>query len=196
MEQFAARKLAGPICLFMRIISGIHKGRTLQAPAKLPVRPTTDRAKEALFNWLDHRYEFKGLTAIDLFSGTGNIAYELGSRGAGSIVAVDQHAGCCRFIRDTAVQLALPITVLQADVFGWIQKATSTALLVFADPPYDYPRLPELPDLVLQHGLREAGGVFILEHPKHRSFEQHPALTEQRVYGQSVFSIFEDNPEP
>ncbi|MBA4305007.1 MAG: 16S rRNA (guanine(966)-N(2))-methyltransferase RsmD [Sphingobacteriaceae bacterium] len=180
----------------MRIISGIHKGRTLQAPAKLPVRPTTDRAKEALFNWLDHRFELRGATAIDLFSGTGNIAYELGSRGAGNITAVDQHAGCCRYIRETATLLQLPISVLQADVFAWIQKAPTSALLVFADPPYDHPRLPELPALVLQKGLRESGGVFILEHPKHRSFEQHPALTEQRVYGQSVFSIFEDNPLP
>lgn len=179
----------------MRIISGIHKGRTLQAPAKLPVRPTTDRAKEALFNWLDHRYELPGITAIDLFSGTGNIAYELGSRGAASILSVDQHAGCCRYIKETAHQLELPIEVMQADVFGWIQKAGKSALLVFADPPYDHPRLPDLPDLVLKNGLREAGGVFILEHPKHRSFEQHPALTEQRVYGQSVFSIFEDNPD-
>lgn len=196
MEQFVASRMAGSFCLFMRIISGIHKGRSLQAPAKLPVRPTTDRAKEALFNWLDHRYELKGLTAIDLFSGTGNISYELGSRGASRIVSVDQHAGCCRFIKDTAQQLQLPIEVMQAEVFGWIQKARISALLVFADPPYDHPRLPELPDLVLQSGLRAAGGVFVLEHPKHRSFEMHPACTEQRVYGQSVFSIFEDNTAP
>lgn len=195
MEQFVACCLAGSICLLMRIISGVHKGRTLQAPAKLPVRPTTDRAKEALFNWLDHRYELRGITAIDLFSGTGNIAYELGSRGAASILAVDQHAGCCKFIKDTAQQLQLPIQVSQADVFGWIQKSGQHAMLVFADPPYDHPRLPDLPDLILQHGLRAVGGVFVLEHPKHRSFEQHPALTEQRVYGQSVFSIFEDHTE-
>lgn len=196
MEQFTRWSVAIVAGYLMRIISGIHKGRNLQAPANLPVRPTTDRAKEALFNWLDHRFELQGATAIDLFTGTGNIAYELGSRGASSIVSVDQHAGCCRFVRDTAKLLQLPISVVQADVFSWIRKAGTEALLVFADPPYDHPRLTDLPDLVLQHNLRQAGGVFILEHPKHRSFSQHPALTEERVYGQSVFSIFEDNPTP
>lgn len=178
----------------MRIISGIHKGRVLQAPTKLPVRPTTDRAKEALFNWLDHRFELQGITAIDLFAGTGNISFELGSRGAAHITAVDQHNGCYRYIKTTATDLQLPIDIVQADVFGWIGKAGISAMLVFADPPYDHPRLPQLPDLVLAHGLRAAGGVFILEHPKHRRFDAHPALTEQRTYGQSVFSIFEDNP--
>lgn len=194
MERCGTASIAVTAGDLMRIISGIHKGRSLQAPAKLPVRPTTDRSKEALFNWLDHRYELQGATAIDLFSGTGNIAYELGSRGASGILAVDQHPGCIRFIRETAALLQLPITAIQADVFSWIQKAAATSLLVFADPPYDHPRLPELPDLVLNHGLRQPGGVFILEHPKHRSFSQHPALTEERTYGQSVFSIFEDNP--
>lgn len=196
MEQLISRTIAAAAGYLMRIISGIHKGRNLQAPSNLPVRPTTDRAKEALFNWLDHRFELQGATAIDLFTGTGNMAYELGSRGAISVTAVDQHTGCCRYVRETAKLLQLPISVVQADVFGWIKRADIQALLVFADPPYDHPRLPDLPDLVLQHGLRQAGGVFILEHPKHRSFSQHPALTDERAYGQSVFSIFEDNPTP
>jgi len=174
----------------MRIISGIHKGRQLQAPAKLPVRPTTDRAKEALFNWLQHRYHLPDMQALDLFSGTGNISYELGSRGCKRITAVDQHAGCCRYVKATAELLNLPIQVQQADVFSYIKRAEA-ADLVFADPPYDHPELKSLPDLILQQQLVLPEGVLILEHPAHIQFEQHPQLLEIRTYGQSVFSIFE-----
>lgn len=177
----------------MRIISGIHKGRQLQAPTKLPVRPTTDRAKEALFNWLQHRYHLPDVHALDLFTGTGNISYELGSRGCNHIRAVDQHAGCCRYIKATASQLQLPIEVIQADVFSYLKRA-EPADLVFADPPYDHPELKSLPDLVLQQELVKTDGVFILEHPAHIQFEQHPQLLEIRTYGQSVFSIFEPIP--
>jgi 16S rRNA (guanine(966)-N(2))-methyltransferase RsmD len=174
----------------MRIISGIHKGRQLQAPAKLPVRPTTDRAKEALFNWLQHRYDWRSLRALDLFTGTGNISYELGSRGCLRITAVDQHAGCCRYVKATAELLQLPIDVVQADVFAYLKRAVA-ADLVFADPPYDHPALKTLPDLILQQQLVRPEGVLVLEHPAHIQFEQHPQLLEIRTYGQSVFSIFE-----
>jgi 16S rRNA (guanine966-N2)-methyltransferase len=174
----------------MRIISGTHKGRKIQAPAHLPVRPTTDRAKEALFNWLQHRYHLPELRAIDLFCGTGNISYELASRACAQIVAVDQHAGCCRFVKSTAQQLQMPIEVVQADVFAYLKRAEAADLL-FADPPYDHPRLRELPDLVFAHQLLLPEGCFILEHPSQLNFETHPHLSEIRTYGQSVFSIFE-----
>jgi 16S rRNA (guanine966-N2)-methyltransferase len=179
----------------MRIISGLHKGRQLQAPAKLPVRPTTDRAKEALFNWLQHRYDLKEVKALDLFTGTGNISYELGSRGCKQLTAVDQHPGCCRYVKATAELLQLPIQVIQADVFNYLKRA-EPADLVFADPPYDHPELKSLPDLILQLQLVLPDGVLILEHPSHIQFEQHPQLLEIRTYGQSVFSIFEPIPRP
>lgn len=179
----------------MRIISGLHKGRQLQAPAKLPVRPTTDRAKEALFNWLQHRYHLPLVKALDLFTGTGNISYELGSRGCKQITAVDQHPGCCRYVKATAQLLELPIQVVQADVFKYLNRA-EPADLVFADPPYDHPALKSLPDLILQQQLVLPEGVLILEHPAHIQFELHPQLLEIRAYGQSVFSIFEPIPRP
>jgi 16S rRNA (guanine966-N2)-methyltransferase len=179
----------------MRIISGLHKGRQLQAPTKLPVRPTTDRAKEALFNWLQHRYDLREVKALDLFTGTGNISYELGSRGCKKLTAVDQHIGCCRYVKATAELLQLPIQVVQADVFSYLKRA-EPADLVFADPPYDHPELKRLPDLILQQQLVLPDGVLILEHPSHIQFEQHPQLLEIRTYGQSVFSIFEPIPQP
>ncbi|MDP2188699.1 MAG: RsmD family RNA methyltransferase [Sphingobacteriaceae bacterium] len=179
----------------MRIISGKHKGRQLQAPTKLPVRPTTDRAKEALFNWLQHRYDLGEVRALDLFTGTGNISYELGSRGCKQITAVDQHPGCCRYVKATAELLQLPIEVVQADVFSYFKRAVA-ADLVFADPPYDHPELKTLPDLILHQQLVLPDGVLILEHPAHIQFEQHQQLLEIRTYGQSVFSIFEPIPRP
>lgn len=173
----------------MRIISGVHKGRQLTAPKNLPVRPTTDRAKEALFNWLMHRYHLPDLRFLELFAGTGNISYEMASRGCQQVLAVDQHPGCCRFIRQTAAALNLPIEVQQADVFHFLAHA-EPADFIFADPPYDLPRLKDLPDLVFAQQLVAAEGILVLEHDQRVRFEAHPHLLEVRVYGQSQFSIF------
>ncbi len=175
----------------MRIISGTHKGRNIQAPARLPVRPTTDRAKEALFNYLQHRFDFEELAVLDLFAGTGNISYEFASRGCPAILAVDQHTGCCRFIRETAELLRLSsIKVTQADVFNWLPKAAGDFDLIFADPPYLLDRLKELPGIVRSQKLLKSTGLFVLEHPAQLQFETEPGFLEARNYGQSVFSIF------
>lgn len=144
----------------MRIISGIYKGRTILAPAKLPVRPTTDRAKEALFNYLQHRFDFEEISVLDLFAGTGNISYEFASRGCKNIVSVDQNAGCCRFIKETSDKLGIKtISINQADVFSWLQRNTSTFDLIFADPPYQLDKLKTLPGLIREKQLLHAEGL-------------------------------------
>lgn len=176
----------------MRIISGSHKGRQIQAPTNLPVRPTTDRAKEAIFNYLQHRYTFETARVLDLFAGTGNMSYEFASRGCPEILAVDLDAGCCRFIKQTAQKLDMQsIQVLQSDIFSrFSPKIEEKFTLIFADPPYQHPALNQLPDLVLQANWLADSGIFILEHPRYFNFDTHPHWEESRPYGQSVFSIF------
>jgi len=175
----------------MRIISGIHKGRQLQAPGKLPVRPTTDRAKEALFNYLAHRFDLEEVSVLDLFAGTGNISYEFASRGTKSILAVDIHPACISYIRSTASALGMnQLETKQVDVFKWIAKSQGQWDLIFADPPYAHASLKELPGMVLNNGLLKEDGLLILEHPSHHNFESESCFVEARAYGQSVFSIF------
>src|SRR5690625_1984773 len=122
----------------MRIISGKHKGRRFSPPKKLPVRPTTDIAKEGLFNILWNRYDFTQLKVLDLFSGTGNISFEFASRGSSDITAVDQHYGCLKFIKRTAESLGENIRPLKNDVFRFLQHSPQSYDLIFADPPYDF----------------------------------------------------------
>src|SRR5690606_13437507 len=121
----------------MRIISGKHKGKRLTAPAKLPVRPTTDYAKEALFNILNNQYYFDQISVLDLFAGTGNISFEFASRGAKQITAVDAHYGCIRYISKIKEELEYPISPVKSDVFSYLEKSLITADIIFADPPYD-----------------------------------------------------------
>ncbi len=175
----------------MRIISGQFKGRQLHAPANLPVRPTTDRAKEALFSYLQHRFELADISVLDLFAGTGNISYEFASRGCENIVAVDQNAGCCRFIRSTIAQIGINgMAVNQADVFAWLERNTGNFDIIFADPPYQLDRLKSLPGLILAKNMLKADGLLILEHPTNHNFSTENGFLEARNYGQSVFSIF------
>ena len=176
----------------MRIIGGTHAGRRLNPPATLPVRPTTDLAKESLFNVLRHRMDFDGLRALDLFAGTGNIAFELASRGASEVVAVDIHGKCLQYIRATADALGLPaIRTLKADVLKYLRTGPGEFDFVFADPPYDLPQLPQLPALALEAGLLRTGGLLLLEHSANRRIALHPYLVDQRTYGKSAFSIFQ-----
>ena len=120
----------------MRIISGQHKGRRISAPKKLPVRPTTDMAKEGLFNILNNSFYFDELRILDLFAGTGNISYEFASRGAEDIICVDADYGCIKFINQTAVLLEANITAIKSDVFGYLEKTRQKHNIIFADPPY------------------------------------------------------------
>ena len=120
----------------MRIISGTYKGRRLTAPKKLPVRPTTDMAKEALFNILNNRYYFNSIKVIDLFSGTGNISFEFASRGTENITSLDAHFGCVKYINSVAKDFDFNITTLKSDVFKFLEKTPLKADVIFADPPY------------------------------------------------------------
>ena len=157
----------------------------------MPVRPTTDMAKEALFNILQHRFNFEGLTALDLFAGTGNITLELASRGASSVVAVDIHFKCVQYVGATAKKLQLEaVKAVRADVLKFLGKCTETFDFIFIDPPYDLPQLPQLPELVLDRQLLRPGGTMVLEHPSTRRIPAHAAWVDSRKYGYSSFSFY------
>lgn len=177
----------------MRIISGKHKGRRIIAPAKLPVRPTTDVAKEALFNILNNHYRISEISVLDLFSGTGNISFEFASRGAEKITAVDANYDCVKFIKKTAEELELSIITIKSDVFKYLEKALIKADIVFADPPYDMEKkdFARIAELVFQNSVLEDEGMLILEHSKHTDLSELEHFRESRKYGSSVFSFFE-----
>lgn len=177
----------------MRIISGKYKGRRLQVPKKLPVRPTTDRAKEALFNILNHKVYWEELKVMDLFAGTGNLSFEFASRGAHTLVAVDCFAGCTRYIAKVAQELQLPITARTANVFTYLPRVREKYDIIFADPPYDLApeQFSKIVALVFEKELLEEEGLLIVEHPTQIDFSHHSHYTEQRKYGRSVFSFFE-----
>ena len=176
----------------MRIVSGIHKGKRLTAPKKLPVRPTTDFAKEALFNILNNHYHFSNLQVLDLFSGTGNISYEFGSRGAEAITSVDAHLDCVRYINKTSEELDLPITTVKSDVLKYLSATNITADIIFADPPYDFDieALQKLVEATFERKLLKEEGVLIIEHSKKIDLSLVEHFSESRKYGNSVFSFF------
>ena len=176
----------------MRIVSGIHKGKRLTAPKKLPVRPTTDFAKEALFNILNNHYHFSELVVLDLFSGTGNISYEFGSRGAEAITSVDAHLECIRYINKMSEELDLPITTVKSDVLKYLSSTNITADIIFADPPYDFEveALQKIVELSFERNLLKEDGVVIIEHSKKIDLSNVAHFTESRKYGNSVFSFF------
>ena len=178
----------------MRIISGKYKGKRLIAPKKLPVRPTTDMAKEGLFNILNNRFYFDGLKVLDLFAGTGNISFEFASRGIDDITAVDSFPGCTQYIAKTATELDFSISTVKADVFKYLEKTTEKFDIIFADPPYsfDQSQFLKIADLVFERGLLEEDGLLVVEHSDQTDLSQHPRHTEQRKYGGSIFSFFQE----
>ncbi len=177
----------------MRIISGIYKSRRILAPSKLPVRPTTDMAKEALFNILNNRYYFDEIAVLDLFSGTGNISYEFGSRGTTKLTAVDADFGCIQFIDKTAIELSLPITTIKSDAYLFLEKTNARFDIIFTDPPYDMSLedFQRLPDLIFENKLLNKGGLLVIEHGKQTDLSSLPNFSEKRKYGSNVFSFFE-----
>ena len=163
----------------MRIISGIYKARRIMAPKKLPVRPTTDMAKEALFNILNHRYHFHEISVLDLFSGTGNISYEFASRGTESIVAVDQNFHCTKFISQTSEAFEMPIQVIKADVFGFLEKTKQHQQLFLRIllMSLNLRKFLKIVELVFQNELLETDGVLIIEHSKQTDLSSAPQFT-------------------
>jgi len=177
----------------MRIISGKHKSKRLNAPKSLPVRPTTDMAKEALFNILNNLYYLNDVTVLDLFSGTGNISYEFGSRGTENITAVDAHFGCIKYINATSKELDLTINTLKSDVFKYLEKTTAKFDIIFADPPYDFEIMlfEKIVDLIFEKKLLNEEGTLIVEHSKHTDLSSHKHFNYSKKYGGNMFSFFE-----
>lgn len=176
----------------MRIISGSHKGRRIQAPKNLPVRPTTDMAKEALFNILRSQIEIHGATVLELFAGSGNITYELLSRGASQVHTVDIHQPCTVFIQKTAETLGFTIQSTTADVFEFLKNHTQSYDLIFADPPYDFDQesFGAIASLVLNRNMLNPSGLLVIEHSKHTDLSDQKNYINTRRYGGTAFSFF------
>lgn len=177
----------------MRIVGGSLKGKFIDPPAGFKARPTTDFAKEALFDILDNEYEFEDLKILDLFAGTGSISYEFLSRGAGHAWCVEMNPQNAAFISNQAKKLGLAsrLTVVRHNVFEFLPLCTEKFDIVFADPPYALDDLDTIPDKVLQQGIIHPGGYLILEHGSEHSFSGHPMLKKEKVYGRVHFSFFE-----
>ncbi|MGY0392326.1 RsmD family RNA methyltransferase [Bizionia sp. KMM 8389] len=177
----------------MRIVSGLFKGRRITAPKKLPVRPTTDMAKEALFNILNNQYYFDSVSVLDLFSGTGNISYEFASRGTENITAVDENFGCIKFINETSQGFEMPIDTIKSDVFKYLENCNKQFTIIFADPPYEFPleEFSKIPELVFKNNLLETQGLLIVEHSKHTSLAHLENYSHSKSYGGNVFSFFQ-----
>ena len=165
------------------------------APTNLPVRPTTDFAKEGLFNILRNKFNFETITVLDLFAGTGNISYEFAARGARQVLSIDIHSGCFKFILKTAHELEFDnLLPMKAEVFRFLDKTAQTFDIVFADPPYEMDDIDKLTTKVFENGLLNPGGWLIVEHSQYTDFKGKTNLIDQRRYGKVNFSIFE-NPE-
>ncbi len=181
----------------MRIIAGKHKGKRIQPPKGLPVRPTTDMARESLFNILQNYFDLKNLKVLDLFSGTGMVALEFVSRGVAEVVCVDEEAKCIQFIYKIAKEIEAPITPIKQDVFRFLNKNKLQFNVIFADPPYHFSENQYLNMIneVIYKNMLLPDGLLILEHSKSHQFENNPYFLESRHYSSTVFSFFENQSE-
>ena len=179
----------------MRIISGKYKSRRLTAPKNLPVRPTTDMAKEGLFNMLNNWYYLDEIKVLDLFSGTGNISFEFASRGTTDILSVDKHKGCVYYINQIAKELEFDIQTLTMDVFSFLEKHQGKHDVVFADPPYDFTdaQFESIATLVFENNLLTEKGILVIEHSQQTDLSNHVYFTQAKRYGGCMFSFFEVN---
>ena len=176
----------------MRIIGGILHGKNIVPPSRLKARPTTDFAKENLFNILANRVDFKTLHVLDLFAGTGSISFEFASRGCERVDCVEMEPLHHAFIRQTAQQFGLPqIHAIRYNVFNFFHICNARYNLIFADPPYELKGLDTIPDSIFFHKLLQHDGIFILEHPQKYDFKTHPHFKQRRDYGSVCFSFFE-----
>lgn len=175
----------------MRIIRGKYGKRRFDVPKNITARPTTDFARENLFNVLENMEDFEGKTALDLFAGTGAMSFEFLSRGCTQVTSVEQAPVQTRFIRSVKEKLGdESLTVIQGDAFKFIASCSRQFDFIFADPPYDHPRFDEIPALILGSGMVRSGSVVIIEHSRTRNFSDLPGFSQQRVYGSVNFSIF------
>jgi 16S rRNA (guanine966-N2)-methyltransferase len=161
-------------------------------PRSFKARPTTDFAREGLFNVLSNTYDFNGLAILDLFAGTGSIGFEFASRGAAMVDMVENDAGTIAYLQRTCTQLEMVnVRVIRSDVTRFLKQCKTSYDMVFADPPYDLDIIPLLPELVLNAGILVEEGWFILEHGKQNSFDKNPSFRKLRRYGSVHFSFFE-----
>jgi 16S rRNA (guanine966-N2)-methyltransferase len=175
----------------LRIISGKYKGRRLHPPGSLPVRPTTDFAKEGLFNVLNRLVDYDEIRVADLFAGTGAISFEFCSRGAASVMAVDIERHCVDFINRTAVDFGMEeLKAIRSNVLVFLRRSVERFDVIFADPPYDMSGIEKLPALVSGSGILRDGGLFILEHSDRYDFQNETGFLEVRNYGRVHFTIF------
>lgn len=175
----------------MRIITGKYKGRHFDVPRTFKARPTTDFAKENIFNVMNGYVDFEDCTALDLFAGTGSISLELLSRGASTVVSVEADRDHANFIRQCLKKLEDDnCALIRGDVFRFLKTCKQKFDFIFADPPYALPNLPTIPDLIFEHELLAEDGVFVFEHGKQNDFSAHPHFIEHRAYGSVNFSIF------
>lgn len=177
----------------MRIISGNLKGRRFHPPKKLPVRPTTDMAKEGLFNILNNQFYFDELKVLDLFAGTGSISLEFASRGSEDITAVDKNFGCVKYIRERNDEFDLDIKTVKSDVYNYLESTSDSFDLIFADPPYDFDneQFEKIHQLIFENNLLNDGGLLIIEHSKHTDLSSLNGFNKTTNYGGSVFAFFE-----
>ncbi|MBQ8047996.1 MAG: RsmD family RNA methyltransferase [Prevotella sp.] len=175
----------------MRVITGKYKGRHFDIPRTFKARPTTDFAKENIFNVLNAYVDYDTARALDLFAGTGSISLELLSRGCPQVVSVELDKDHARFIQQCVQKLGDTAHVLiRGDVFRFLKSSKQPFDLVFADPPYQLPDLQKLPDLVFSADLLAPDGLFVLEHGRQNDFSAHPHFVEHRAYGSVNFSLF------
>jgi len=178
----------------VRIISGIYKGKVIHAPESLPVRPTTDFAKTALFNILQFKIDYDSVKFLDLFAGTGNISYEFFSRGCTDITCVDMHLPCIRFIKETFLKLKFDrAKVFKADVYNFLEMNAERYDVIFADPPFDMAETHTIPGIVFEKKLLKPGGWLIVEHQSSAPLKSAFPADEERKYGNVGFSIYRKN---
>ena len=177
----------------MRIISGKYKGRRMSPPKGLPVRPTTDMSKEALFNVLNNHFSFEGLKILDLFAGTGNISYEFASRGSTPITSVDGDFGCVKFIKQVATEFDFNIAATKSDVFTYLERCKTSYDIIFADPPYalDQATFEKIVSLIFEKELLNQDGMMVIEHSKYTKLDHMINFSFKKSYGGSIFSFFE-----
>ena len=176
----------------MRIISGEFKGRRFSPPKNLQARPTTDIAKEGLFNILNNMIDFEEINVLDMFAGTGSIGFEFASRGCRNITSLEINSINYAFIQKIIKELGIADVIhsFRYDSFKFIENTKTKFDLIFADPPYDHKKLENIPDLIFEKELLNPDGLLILEHPKDKDFKNHPCFFENRKYGHVNFSFF------
>ena len=179
----------------MRIIGGTARGKQIAIDSKLNLRPTTDFAKEGLFDMLDNRYDLSTFDVLDLFAGTGSISYEFASRGCSQIHSIEIEPLHSRFIRNTAERLGFNrIRVVRDDAFHFLTICKVQYDIIFADPPYELPRLNEIPDRVFERDVLKPESILVVEHSKRTDFSQHANFLDVRHYGNVYFSFFRHKP--